>query len=151
MFICSDSDSLVCERSCRRSKLRVARRAFFYNPQQSRQRGCVPAALPLCSSRGCLAANVAQARRPKAYAKGLIKRPQLMPVRRFAPPGLPLDGGSLRILKVDLNQRKRQSDGGDNDDKGHEPPISGPGLFFVLLATRSLQVWHQTPSLIAVQ
>jgi hypothetical protein len=24
-------------------------------------------------------------------------------------------------------------------------------LFFVLLATRSLQVWHQTPSLIAVQ
>src|SRR5215831_2460350 len=69
-------------------------------------------------SRGCLAANVAQARRPKAYAKGLIKRPELMPVRRFAPPGLPLDGGSLRILKVDLNQRKRQSDGGDNDEPG---------------------------------
>jgi len=49
-----------------------------------------------------------------------------MPVRRFAPPGLPLDGGSLRILKVDLNQRKRQSDGGDNDDKGHEPQSAGP-------------------------
>lgn len=50
------------------------------------------------------------------------------------------DCGSLGILKVDLSQRKRHRDGGDNDDKGHKSPISGPNLFFALRASLRLQV-----------
>jgi hypothetical protein len=46
-------------------------------------------------------------------------------------------------LKVDLGQRKRYSDGGDNDDPNHKPPISGNDLFFVLRVTRPLQIGHR--------
>jgi hypothetical protein len=53
------------------------------------------------------------------------------------------DGGSPGILKVDLTQRKRHSDGGDNDDKGRKPPVSGPTCFFALRVTRPLQIGHR--------
>jgi hypothetical protein len=52
-------------------------------------------------------------------------------------------GGLPRILKVDLSQRKCHSDGGDNDDPNHKPPISGTDLFFVLRVTCPLQIGHR--------
>jgi hypothetical protein len=46
-------------------------------------------------------------------------------------------------LKVDLSQRKRHSDGGDNDDPDYKPPISGSDLLFALRVTRPLQIGHR--------
>jgi len=40
MFICSDSDSLVCERSWRRSKLRVRRAELFIAVNRPAARVC---------------------------------------------------------------------------------------------------------------
>ena len=56
-----------------------------------------------------------------------------------------VDGGSLGILKVDLSQRKRHSDGKDNDDKSHKSPIRGLGLFFAVILP--LQIGHRDASL----
>ena len=57
-----------------------------------------------------------------------------------------VDGGSLGILKVDLSQRKRHSDGKDNDDKSHKSPIRGLGLFFAVILP--LQIGHRDASLL---
>ena len=54
-----------------------------------------------------------------------------------------LTDGSPGILKVDLGQRKCQSDGRDNDNPDYKPPIGGSDLFFALRAIRPLQIGHR--------